>query len=777
MQVKNTARKKMKSVVKWILTSFAVLFLIWYIGFALPSPLFQKPASTVVFSADNELIGASIAPDGQWRFPALDTIPYKIEKTVLNFEDEYFFYHIGFNPVSLFRAIKQNVQKGGIHSGGSTITMQTIRLASDNPARTYLQKIKEIILATRLEIALSKNEILSQYVSNAPFGGNVVGIEAASWRYFKRRPSELSWAEAATLAVLPNAPSLIYPGKNQEKLKRKRNRLLKKLHKNGIIDENTCLLGMEEDLPQKPNPLPQTAPHFTVLVEKEHQGQKVSSSIRSNLQEHVNNVVAKHHSQLSLREIHNVACIVISIKDAEVIAYTGNTIEAKNEHANKVDIIQSPRSSGSILKPILYQKMLSEGYILPKTLLPDVPMNAFENYSREYEGAVPADQALARSLNLPAVHLLRQFGVAKFKSVLNDYGFEQFTKPSTHYGLSLIIGGGEITLWELGQAYANMAGMLNSERSEVPAFKRIHYVNVKSEKPDAKPFKHADNWATSQTFKALEEVIRPESETGWQNFNTNKIAWKTGTSHGFRDAWAVGISPEYVVAVWVGNADGEGRPNMTGTKVAAPVLFDVFDHLRTDKRFEIPRVELQPIKICKESSFLWTKNCGSPQYINAPVSPSHLETCPYHQEVFLNKEETYRVNSSCYAISDMKTKNWFILPPQMAWYYQKKHPSYTPAPAFMESCISSARGLALIYPKELSKIYIPKNLAGEKERVIFEAVHADKNATLFWQIDNDFIGQTKFTHKIELAPSVGSHQLTISDESGFSIKKIFKVVD
>lgn len=775
MRFDKTHILKAKPFFKGFAILVSMVFLIWYVFFSLPSPLFQKPTSTVVFSAEKELLGGSIASDGQWRFPAMDSIPEKVEMSVLYFEDEYFYRHFGFNPISLFRAVKQNLRKGGIHSGGSTITMQTIRLASGNPARTYFQKLKEIVLATRLEIGLSKSQILSQYISNAPFGGNVVGLEAATWRYFKRNPSELSWAEAATLAVLPNAPSLIYPGKNQEKLKLKRNRLLQKLFENNIIDEGTYSLAKDEELPQKPNPLPQKAPHLTTLVEKEMKGKKVISSIKSDLQEHVNYTIEKHHNQLKLSEIHNMACLVISIKSGEVVAYAGNTIDSQNGHANKVDIIQAPRSSGSILKPILYQKMLAEGYILPKTLLPDVPMNAFENYSREYEGAVPADQALARSLNLPAVHLLKEYGVAKFKSVLNDYGFQQFTKPSTHYGLSLIIGGGEITLWELGQAYANMARMLYLDESKKARFGEIQY--LKNADRLQKPFKHQNNWATSQTFKALEEVIRPESETGWQNFNASKIAWKTGTSHGFRDAWAVGINPEYVVAVWVGNADGEGRPNMTGTKVAAPVLFEVFDFLKSDRSFPKLNTKTYTLKVCKESSFLWSKNCGEAELLQVPSLELNVEPCSFHQEVFLDQNEAYRVNSSCYALSEMKSKNWFILPPQMAWYYQKKHPSYTPAPTFMESCISSAKGLALIYPKELSKIYIPKNLSGEKEKVIFEAVHADKNATLFWQIDNDFIGQTKFTHKIELSPSVGSHQLTISDESGFSVKKVFRVVE
>ncbi|PCI04783.1 MAG: penicillin-binding protein 1C, partial [Flavobacteriaceae bacterium] len=230
----------------------AVLLLAYY--FCLPKQLFKAPTTTVITSNNNQLLGALIATDGQWRFPKNDSVPEKFKTCILNFEDAYFYKHPGFNPVSIFKALKGNLQSGKIKRGGSTITQQVIRLSRTGRPRTYLEKLKEIILATRLEFRTSKNNILSYYCSNAPFGGNVVGLDAAAWRYFNRNPSQLSWAENATLAVLPNAPSLIYPGKNQQLLLKKRNRLLHKLLTKNSIDSLTYQLSIAEGLPQKPYP-------------------------------------------------------------------------------------------------------------------------------------------------------------------------------------------------------------------------------------------------------------------------------------------------------------------------------------------------------------------------------------------------------------------------------------------------------------------------------------------------------------------------------------------
>lgn len=344
-----------------------VLLLIAYY-FCLPKQLFKDPTATVITSSNNDLLGAQIAKDGQWRFPHNDSIPEKFKTCILHFEDEYFYKHPGFNPVSIAKALRDNLKSGGVKRGGSTLTQQVIRLSRKGQNRSYVEKLKELILATRLELRESKDKILAYYSSNAPFGGNVVGLDAASWRYFNRNANDLSWAESATLAVLPNAPSLIYPGKNQERLLKKRNRLLKKLLSNAIIDSLTYNLAIIEGLPQKPYPLPQIAPHLLQKVSKSHYGQFVKTSINKPLQEQVNHIVKAHYNQLSQNEIYNAAVLVLDVKNRHVLAYVGNTPTDKT-HQNEVDIIDKPRSTGSILKPFLYAAMLDSGDLLPHTLV------------------------------------------------------------------------------------------------------------------------------------------------------------------------------------------------------------------------------------------------------------------------------------------------------------------------------------------------------------------------------------------------------------------------
>ncbi|MCG8701272.1 MAG: transglycosylase domain-containing protein, partial [Bacteroidales bacterium] len=329
---------------KYIYSILIILFIFY--AFCLPKQLFNDPVSTVITDSENKLLGAKIADDGQWRFPHSDSIPDNFQKALVCFEDRYFFRHPGINPVSLARAFYLNIKYRKVVSGGSTISMQVIRLSRKNKSRTVKEKIIEIVLATRLELKYSKEEILALYASNAPFGGNVVGLEAASWRYFQRSSHELSWAESATLAVLPNAPSLIFPGKNKEALLKKRNYLLTKMLTQGIIDTSTMEFAMLEPLPEKPYPLPQHAYHLLMELYKGSGNSKIThTTINSNLQKSVNRIVNYHAKDLKANEIHNIAAIVAEVKTGNVVAYVGNINYTDNsKHGNKVNIITSPRS-------------------------------------------------------------------------------------------------------------------------------------------------------------------------------------------------------------------------------------------------------------------------------------------------------------------------------------------------------------------------------------------------------------------------------------------------
>ncbi|GAA4242017.1 penicillin-binding protein 1C [Winogradskyella damuponensis] len=767
-------RNKIKSLV--------VLILLGAYYFCLPKTLFKDPTATVITSQSNELLGALIADDGQWRFPANDSVPEKFKTCILQFEDEYFYKHPGFNPVSIFKALKGNLSSGTIKRGGSTLTQQVIRLSRKGQSRTYFEKLKELILATRLEFRLSKDDILNLYASHAPFGGNVVGIDAASWRYFNRNAYNLSWAESATLAVLPNAPSLIYPGKNQIRLLEKRNRLLKKLHKNGTIDELTYKLSIAEGLPQKPYPLPQIAPHLLQKTAKKHKGKRVKTTVNIALQEQTNSIVKQHYNRLKQNEIYNISVLVLDVKTREVLTYVGNSPTDK-AHQNSVDIIDKPRSTGSILKPFLYAAMLDAGDVLPNTLIADVPTQFGsyhpENYNQTYDGAVHANEALSRSLNVPIVNMLQEFGLDRFYHYLKALQLKDLKYNANHYGLSLILGGAESNLWDLCKSYAAMSSTLNHFNANSsqyfnnefcqPIYNSKQSVDFGKLSTEKEVFDAASIYLT---YESMKQVNRPQSDESWEYYDSSQeIAWKTGTSFGFRDAWAIGTTKDYVVGVWVGNADGEGRPGLVGVQAAAPILFEVFDLLPKSDWFAMPYDEMLEVNICKKSGYRASSICDETEMRYIQASGKKTEPCPYHKLVHLDASEQFQVNTSCEAISNIKNKSWFILPPLQAYYFKTKNPFYKPLPPYRADCTESiGTPMEFIYPNQQSTIYLPKDFDGNINELILKVAHSKPELELYWYVDSEYIGSTKDIHDMAILPSSGNHIITVIDELGNELK-------
>lgn len=757
-----------------------ILLLFYY--FSLPTTLFQEPYATVIESKEGELLAAKIARDGQWRLPAQDSVPDKFKKCIVYYEDEHFYYHWGFNPVAMVKAIRQNQQAGKVVRGGSTLTQQVVRLSRNHQKRTYFEKFIEIILATRLEFRYSKDKILELYAAHAPFGGNVVGLEMAAWRYFGVQAHQLSWAESATLAVLPNAPALIYPGKNQEKLLQKRNRLLLKLYQEKIIDQMTYELSLREPLPQKPYNLPQIAPHLLQRVAKDHEGQRIKTTIAVVLQNRVNQIVAQYHNQYSQNEVHNMAVIVIDVQNRNVISYVGNTFTTP-DHDKDVDIIGAPRSTGSILKPLLFASMLDEGELLPNTLVPDIPTQisgyAPQNFSYTFDGAVPAQRALSRSLNIPAVLMLQQHGVYKFYETLQRFKLRDIKQHPDHYGLSLILGGAESNLWDLCRTYANLTSTLNyynatSGKYRSNEFTELNYTQDYQQDFGEEQLEKNILGAGSiyLTYNAMKEVNRPEGDEAWRFYDSSlEIAWKTGTSFGNRDAWAIGTNSRYVVGVWVGNASGEGRPELTGVESAAPVLFDVFNLLPKQKWFAPPLNNLEEVECCALSGYLALDDCPKIKQL-IPVNGKKTMVCPYHKLVHLDKTQQYRVNSNCESVENIITKRWFVLPPVMEWYYKSLHIDYKPLPPYRSDCQDLQQTtMDFIYPKTNSKIYLTKNFESKVQPVVFKVAHSNRESKLYWYVDNVYKGTTQTFHEMQIDAPTGIHYITVVDESGNEIKR------
>ncbi len=791
---------------KWY---FAGVLLFSCYLFILPSQLFHDPYSTVVQDASGELLSASIAADGQWRFPEGVALPEKFSEALITYEDKRFNSHPGVDVLSLGRAIKQNILEGRVVSGGSTISMQVIRLSRKGKPRSFFQKVIEIILATRLELRYTKGEILALYASHAPFGGNVVGLEAACWRYFARDPLELSWGDAALLAVLPNAPSLIHPGKNRNRLKEKRDTLLDMLKKRGTIDALTCSLSKAEPIPQEPQSLPRNAKHLLTRALKEgHSGQVVRSTIQQDLQIRVSQILQQHHTKLVGNRIFNGAVLVAEVKTGNVLVYVGNTdVEEAGDFGEAVDVIMAPRSTGSILKPFLYAAMLDEGRILPRTLLVDVPLviNGFspKNFTHEYDGAVPADKALVRSLNIPAVNLLRSYRYEKFHSLLQNIGMSTIGLPPDHYGLSLILGGAEGTLWDITGMYASMARTLSNyfdhpgkNRYSKSDFHPLKYGVTDGEvSPNTETFSSATasrnssvgldetSWLSAaaifQTFEALKEVYRPGEESGWKYFNSGRnIAWKTGTSFGFRDGWAIGVTPAFVVGVWIGNADGEGRPGLTGTDAAAPVMFDVFSLLEGQGWFQQPEMEMTKVSVCSVSGHRSTPSCAQLDSIWITRRGLQSPACPYHKIVHLSRDKKFRVNSGCERVDNLLTENWFILPPVQEHYFRTKNLSYKSLPAFRNDCQTNSPlvSMDLIYPKPRSRIFIPRELDGQIGSAVFQLAHRNPHSIVHWHLDGTYLGSTQNRHHLALNPDEGKHTLVLVDQNGESLEGHFEVI-
>ena len=440
-----------------------------------PLPRFRNPLSTVVEAKDGSLLGARIADDGQWRFPGTEIVPEKFEKAILTFEDRWFYYHPGINPVAIVRALKNNIKAGRIVSGGSTITMQVARISGGGRPRTYSEKIIEMLSAIKLEIFSSKKKVLLMYTNNAPFGGNTVGLEAAAWRYTGKSSADLTWAEAAALAILPNSPALVYPGRNQEILRSRRNDLLRRLFEREYFDSLTLILSLDEPLPPEPVALPSRAPHLTDYFYKKNRGASIRTTIDPSLQERVSDIINTHQKDLQNNFIFNSACLVVEVETGNVLAYVGNsTLEEAKHHGGDVDIIRALRSTGSILKPILYAGMQQSGDILPNSLVADIPTRfpgfSPKNFDQSYRGAVPAGSALSQSLNIPAVKMLQLFNPERFLDLLKKTGFTSFRNPADYYGLSMILGGGETSLWELTGVYASLSRVLNRYNREKKYF-------------------------------------------------------------------------------------------------------------------------------------------------------------------------------------------------------------------------------------------------------------------------------------------------------------------
>jgi penicillin-binding protein 1C len=504
---------------------------------------------------------------------------------------------------------------------------------------------------------------------------------------------------------------------------------------------------------------------------KRHEGERLNSTIDPFWQSRVSDLVENHHLSMGANGVENVAALVIDLEDGKVLAYKGNTNNYKAD-GQQVDIIQRPRSPGSTLKPLLFAASLDKGIITRRSLLPDVPsfFGGFspKNFNRGYSGAVNANVSLSRSLNIPMVHLLKRYSFEQFHRDLNDWGITTLKEPAGYYGLSLILGGCEVTMWELAQVYFSMYRKIADEPNI-----SIHYDDRK-DSITSFPLGVDAIW---QTFQTMTYLARPDGDRSWRSFNsTQLIAWKTGTSFGFRDAWAIGMNGNVLVAVWVGNADGEGRADLTGIKAAAPLMHNIIRLSDSEPNWlNNLKPHMKKRLVCETSGMLANDHCPS-KLEETCEKADESGLCTFHKHFVMDVNGKNRVNSSCYNLVETVTKTFFILPPSQGYYYKQIYPDYPGLPPILTGCDNVSNPIGIIYPHVSSKVYIPKEITGEKGRVILQASHQNQSATIYWHINDTYIGETKDEHQQEVWLSPGNHTLSLIDEDGNKATRMFEVI-
>jgi len=753
----------------------ALLLTALYLMIPLKQPVFPADYSTAVLDKNGELLRVFLNSEEQWCFPdrAELHLPEKLKLSVLEYEDRYFYKHPGINPLRVLSAAWDNISTGTVVSGASTITMQVARMSERRP-RTYLNKIREMLIALKLEFRYSKSQIMRFYLNHAPYGGNIIGFQAASLRYFTKIPEQLTWSEAALLAVLPNAPGLLSPDVNPDQLKAKRDVLLNKLHKRGLFSEESLSLALIEPLPEGSISFTTLAAHAARRLKRSEapNGGIVRTTLDKSIQQMAEQEVRFHQQDLLRLGIPNSAALILETQTGKVRGYIGSQNFFDLENNGHVDGVFAARSSASTLKPLLYAAAIDDGIIMPNTMLRDVPSyyGAFSpsNADETFDGIVRANEALTRSLNVPAVRLLYTYGVQPFYLMLQSGGISTLFRDPEDYGLPLILGGAEVTIWDIAGLFRTLATGDYQPNRLLPNEKQ----------PDANfVISPMASWLTMQM---LRDVKRPGAEFYWDRFeNQWPMAWKTGTSYGQRDGWAVGVNPEWTIAVWVGNFKGPGNSNLGGARSAGPLLFKLFSKLPKDPQkvwFEKPE-ELKVVDICSETGMLAGTDCPTPEVKEAPADMKPLRLCAFHQRIFLSGDEEKQVCSLCWQGEEHKIESELIYPPDIVQHLRKRGQLVSSLPPHKTTCPArqGRDALQILYPQARSQLILPVDFGGVMQKLSMRAAHRESQRRIYWYLDERYLGETRNRHELAAEVEPGWHTLEIVDDIGQRTSQRFYV--
>jgi penicillin-binding protein 1C len=716
--------------------------------------------STIITDDKGEVVHAFLTRDQQWRMKTeLSEISPLLRKTIVEKEDKYFYYHPGVNLLAMVRALGRNILHMRRTSGASTITMQVAR-ALEPKKRTYWNKIVEVFRAEQLEWKYSKGEILQMYLNVVPYGGNIQGVKAASILYFKKNPDHLSLAEITALSIIPNRPSSLVMGRNNDRIVEERNKWLQRWERERVFTAHEIEDALAEPLTATRGVIPAYMPQLSLKLKKRG-GPIVHSTIQLNTQLKVEKLVRDYSRTLALKNIHNAAVVVIDNRTHRVVSYVGSADFHDALNAGQVNGAAAVREPGSTLKPLLYGLCIDQGLLTPKRTITDVPVNydgyAPENYDKRFNGYVTMEYALEHSLNIPAVKSLKALGKDKLIEKLSKCDFRQIDRDRKKLGLSIILGGCGATLEEMTGLYSIFANE--------GVYLRPRYTTTDSAGMGERILSPAAVFMINET---LSKVNRPDFPLNWQaTLHLPKIAWKTGTSYGRRDAWSIGYNKHFTVGVWAGNFSGLGVPELSGANVATPLLFTVFNTIDYDDDaawFAKPE-DCDVRMVCSETGLPPDGFCRNlvTDYFIPLVSTARK--CDNRQEVFLSADGKLSYCRSCLPPGGYKKKWFTVVPPEMKEYYDANHITYDLVPPHNPECekVFKEGGPVVTSPANGSEYLINRK---DPEPLLLRCRVTNDVAKVYWYINDKFYRSGDAGEKAFFMPDEGPVKISCTDDKG-----------
>lgn len=751
----------MKRELFFVAAFCAALILIFFIlNFIFPLKV-NVPYSTMVLSKEGTLLQAFLSKDEKWRMKSdLKEIPPDLVNAFIYKEDKYFYYHPGINPAAMIRATLNNVIFQKRTSGASTITMQVIRLLEPR-RRTVGNKLIESFRALQLETKYSKDEILELYLDLVPYGSNIEGVQAASWIYFGRQALLLSDAQIASLVVIPNKPTSLKPGGNNSLIVQQRNKWLNRFHEEELITKEQLTDALNEPLDMKRRSLPSVARHLSMMLHLKYPDRPViRTSVSSSMQNQVEQITFNHSERMKLRNINNASVIVVDNATHEIKAYIGNS--NFNDHANsgQVNGVVAVRSPGSTLKPLVYALAMDKGLITAKTIVNDVPVNfagySPENFNKDYTGQITAEKALAYSLNIPAVDILNETGLEDFCAALKKCRFHSILKNEKNLGLSAVLGGCGVSLQELAGLFSAFANQ--------GIYKPLNYAST-SGKDSVRIFSKS---AAYMITEILTQVQRPDlPNNALSSYSVPRIAWKTGTSYGRRDAWSIGYNKDYTVAVWCGNFDGTGIPELTGAEMATPLLFEIFNTIsrNSSRQWFKPPAELDIRYVCSASGLVPGQWCTDRIMDNYIPTVSNQTKCEHLQEILVDAKEKISYCTNCCPQSGYKKKVYTIYPPEVISYYISTGIPFEHIPEHNPDCerLLSENTLSILSPVSNKEYLLEK---GIEEKLLLSCASPADASYIYWYVNEKLFKKVNVHEDLFFIPSDGFNKITCADDKG-----------